>query len=116
MSDGGWIGVDLDGTLAKYDGFKGITHIGEPIPEMVGRVKSWLTQGRDVRVFTARASGGPLAILTVRKWTLTHIGQYLPVTNVKDMAMDELYDDRAVQVEKNTGRIVGYSTRGLLTP
>ena len=27
------IGVDLDGTLAKYDGWKGHNVIGEPIPE-----------------------------------------------------------------------------------
>ena len=29
--DKAWIGVDLDGTLARYDGWKGIEHIGEPI-------------------------------------------------------------------------------------
>jgi hypothetical protein len=34
-----WIGVDLDATLARYDGFKGETIIGEPIPLMVNRVK-----------------------------------------------------------------------------
>ena len=28
----GWIGVDLDGTLARYDGWRGIDHIGEPMP------------------------------------------------------------------------------------
>ena len=27
----GWYGFDLDGTLAKYDGWKGIDHIGEPV-------------------------------------------------------------------------------------
>ncbi len=26
----GWIDVDLDGTLAQYDGWKGVAHIGEP--------------------------------------------------------------------------------------
>lgn len=26
------IAVDLDGTLAKYDGWKGISHIGDPFP------------------------------------------------------------------------------------
>jgi hypothetical protein len=26
-----WIGVDLDGTLAQYAGFKGPEHIGDPI-------------------------------------------------------------------------------------
>jgi hypothetical protein len=34
----GWIGVDLDATLAKYDGWKSADHIGEPIPAMVDRV------------------------------------------------------------------------------
>jgi hypothetical protein len=31
----------------------------------------------------------------------------------KDYGMHELWDDRAVQVEKNTGRAIGRSTRGL---
>ena len=26
----GWIDVDLDGTLAQYNGSKGVEHIGEP--------------------------------------------------------------------------------------
>lgn len=28
----GWIGVDLDGTLAHYSGWSDPDHIGEPIP------------------------------------------------------------------------------------
>jgi len=35
-----WIGVDLDGTLAHYDGWKGPTHIGAPIHKMVQRVRA----------------------------------------------------------------------------
>jgi hypothetical protein len=35
------IGVDLDGTLAKYGEWRGVEHIGEPIPPMVDRVKGW---------------------------------------------------------------------------
>ena len=31
----GWIGFDLDGTLAKYDGWQGLDHIGEPIEAIV---------------------------------------------------------------------------------
>ena len=27
-----WIGVDLDGTLAEWDGWHGHQHVGEPIP------------------------------------------------------------------------------------
>jgi hypothetical protein len=54
MSTQGWIGVDLDGTLAHYDGWKGADHIGEPIPAMVERVKRWLAEGKTVKIFTAR--------------------------------------------------------------
>ena len=47
----GWIGVDLDGTLAEYHGWKGSEHIGSPLPAMLARVKTWLEQGIEVRVF-----------------------------------------------------------------
>jgi hypothetical protein len=143
----GWIGVDFDGTLAVYDGWNGADHCGEPIGEMVFRVKKWLSEGRDVRIFTARIS--PLdtcvrpgervrmsnaksaaaalamgvdpfrfdeavrAVRAIRQWCVAHVGRELPITNVKDYGMVELWDDRAVQVESNTGVVVGRSTRGL---
>lgn len=56
MKIAGWIGVDLDGTLAKYDQWRGVQHIGDPVPLMV---------------------------------------------------------DRAVQVEENTGVVIGRTRRGL---
>jgi len=105
----GWIGVDLDGTLARYDGWKGVEHIGEPVPAMLARVKRWLAEGKDVRIFTARVAGhrqGLAAEETRRyidEWCLKHLGQTLPVTNIKDFGMIELWDDRAVQVRMNTG-------------
>jgi hypothetical protein len=34
-------------------------------------------------------------------------GKTLKITNVKDRFMVELWDDRAVQVEHNTGKVVG---------
>lgn len=46
----GWIGVDLDGTLAHYDKWIGPEHIGEPIAPMVDRVRAWLGQGIEVRI------------------------------------------------------------------
>lgn len=36
----GWYAVDLDGTLAHYDGWRGEDHIGDPIPPMVERIKA----------------------------------------------------------------------------
>ena len=104
----GWIGVDLDGTLAKYDKWKGIEHIGEPIAPMVDRVKAWLKEGRRVKIVTARVSMGPgedrdMAMYYIHLWCHDCIGQPLPVTHEKDFAMLQLWDDRAIQVIPNTG-------------
>jgi len=52
----GWIGVDLDGTLAHYDKWAGPTEIGAPIAPMVNRVKAWLAAGLEVRILTARVA------------------------------------------------------------
>lgn len=126
----GWIGVDLDGTLAHYDQWRGIEHIGAPIAPMVERVKRWIAEGRAVKIFTARVDGGEVAVAAgdqngvahrdipavrrhIEAWCLQHLGAVLPVTNVKDYGMIELWDDRAVQVIANTGEPVGHSTRGL---
>lgn len=108
-SSSGWIGVDLDGTLAEYHEWEGIYHVGDPVPRMVERVKSWLEEGIEVRIFTARVGPGqsPFAIMTarivIRNWCLRHLGYALPVTATKDFAMIELWDDRAVHVVPNTG-------------
>jgi hypothetical protein len=142
----GWIGVDLDGTLAHYHGWKHVGHIGDPVPEMLDRVKRWLAEGYEVRIFTARIypagfsapgmSGretpsihgvafsrpgdrsvereADQAIDAVRAWVIEHVGVDLAITCIKDMAMLELWDDRAVQVHPNTGQPVGHSTRGLV--
>jgi hypothetical protein len=114
----GWIGVDLDGTLAEYDGWQGSDTIGAPVPAMVDRVKGWLVEGREVRIVTARAFPPTVATLTARRvvedWSLEHIGQALPVTCMKDFGMVELWDDRAVTVEANTGRALAPSKVELL--
>lgn len=108
----GWIGVDLDGTLAVYDHWRGIEHIGEPVAKMVERVKAWLAEGRRVKIFTARVceDGGAreaeAARAYIEAWSEKHIGRVLEVTNIKDFAMLELYDDRVRQVMFNTGELV----------
>lgn len=140
-SSDGWIGVDFDGTLADYSaGWQGPAVLGAPVPEMLARVKRWLADGREVRVFTARV--WPLtdvvteeytmyllhhinkpagnshreaveAALAIQQWTRVHFGRALPITCVKDLRMVELYDDRCVQVIANTGQLVGSSSRGI---
>lgn len=108
MGSRGWIGVDLDGTLAEYDNWRGVRHIGAPVPKMLERVKRWIEEGREVRIFTARAAtedAEELAMLTAAldAWCIEHIGKPLVITCKKDYGMVELWDDRAIQVHENTG-------------
>jgi hypothetical protein len=108
----GWIGVDLDGTLAHYDEWSSITSIGDPVPSMVQRVKAWLAQGITVKIFTARVAFPSDSEFTetqtryIQDWCKKHIGQELEITCMKDFAMLELWDDRCVQVLMNTGQPV----------
>lgn len=103
-----WIGVDFDGTLARTMAWGDFNdgRVGDPIWPMVYRVQEWLVEGRDVRILTARVGKGA----DVRKHTaaidafcLDNFGINLPVTCEKDFNMVELWDDKAVQVEVNTG-------------
>ncbi|MFC0283147.1 hypothetical protein ACFFJB_05920 [Camelimonas abortus] len=102
-----WIGVDLDGTLAHFDEWRGVGHIGAPIAPMMARVRRWLEEDREVKIFTARASvDEPLrseVIAHIHAWLERHGLPRLEVTCVKDLWMRELWDDRAVQVIPNTG-------------
>lgn len=108
----GWIGVDLDHTLAKYEsGMAGTGQVGEPIPLMVERVKARLSEGWEVRIMTARVNRMPgwdheAARKSIEEWCEEHLGQKLRVTNEKDFEMICLYDDRAVAVEPDTGRLL----------
>ncbi len=97
-----WIGVDLDGTLAVYDQWRGPDHIGDPVPLMVERVRNWIANDYKVKIFTARASD-PKQIPPVKAWLKRHHLPDLEVTCSKDFAMAELWDDRCVTVRKNTG-------------
>lgn len=54
----GWIGVDLDGTLAMHRAYCDSEPIGPPVPAMLDRVIAWLEQGIEVRILTARAMVG----------------------------------------------------------
>lgn len=99
------IAVDLDGTLAVHEEFNP-SLIGEPIPAMVERVKQWLNDGFRVVVFTARVSEGDAATMElVQNWITEHIGEPLDVTCRKTPDLEFLIDDKAVSVEKNTGKI-----------
>jgi len=96
-----WIGVDLDGTLAVHTNRAG-GPIGKPLPDMMRRVKSWLSKGKEVRIFTARADSA-VERAKVAKWLKDNGLPALAITNKKDWQMQELWDDRAVRVIRDKG-------------
>ncbi|HQQ64041.1 MAG TPA: hypothetical protein PLF22_10775 [Pseudomonadales bacterium] len=101
----GWIGVDLDGTLVQYDERRGTEVIGDVAEPMFRRVRAWMAEGVDVRLFTARATDSML-VSFLKPWLREHNLQDMPVTNRKDTGLMQLWDDRAVCVEKNTAQIL----------
>lgn len=133
---GRWIAVDLHGTLANHDATQvegDPYHIGVPIPAMVSRVKAWIAAGHEVRIFTAKIfplwkaeptlDPGRLSLRwceeytspyedaaafahAIDRWVLEHVGTRLTLTCVKDRHCRELWDDKAVPVEKDTGRLL----------
>ena len=116
-----WIGVDLDGTLATYEKWVAWNVFGNPIEPMVNRIKKWLAEGKEVKIFTARAAfladdGKMVCLVTgntfnkemitkaIQDWCDKVIVGWRPeVTATKDFNMIELWDDRAIQVIPNTG-------------
>ena len=97
-----WIGVDLDGTLARYES-KQFPKIGEPLYPMADYVRRVIREGQyDVKFFTARACD-PEQIPLVKAWLKENGFPDLEVTNAKDYYMEELWDDRAFRVGSNTG-------------
>lgn len=103
------IACDLDGTLAKYDGWKGIDHIGEVIPEVRAAIDSAQKQGDEVWIYTARVSEpkeAEIAGPVIHKWLVDNGIQFEGITAVKHKFFTQFWDDRALQVIKNQGIFV----------
>jgi hypothetical protein len=104
-----WIGVDLDGTLTNYTTWEEMgPTIGKPVPAMVERIRRWLAEGTyEVKIFTARACkdnwNQEKDFETIKALCVNLFGRELEITNQKDFAMAQLWDDLAVTVESNTG-------------
>lgn len=104
-----WIGFDLDGTLAEYNGWKGINNIGKPVKPMCDLIKKLHSEGTDVKIVTARVAPkedkdeSELARSFIEKWCEENLGFVPELTHEKDQLMETLYDDRATQVIPNTG-------------
>ena len=129
----GWYGFDLDGTLAKYDKWEGIDHIGEPVKPMVDLIRKMHDEGKVVKILTARVaprrledgtigeqftwltpapSSDPAAKYTatqyIQDWCeeVAQLGFIPEIVYQKDHLMLELYDDRVKQVVPNEGLLV----------
>jgi len=80
-------------------------------PRATKLTRTPLAHGKDVRIFTARVNPNHRGIDVIRArraieaWCERHFGQVLPVSYEKDRDMMLLSDDRARQVEHNTGRV-----------
>ncbi len=64
-----WTGFDLDGTLAEYDGWKGVSNIGVPVKPMCDLIKRLHDDGKAVKILTARVApkdGGDKKVPSLR--------------------------------------------------
>jgi hypothetical protein len=143
-ASGGWIGVDLDGTLFTYTEWVSWNAFGEPIRPMIERVQAWIKLNIGVRIVTARV-GLPIGqkypsgnwipddraynvcrvtgerfsdwmmVRAIGGHCLHHGLPRLLVQPHKDVDMIELWDDRAVQVIANTGRTLAEEHAAELT-
>ena len=115
-----WTGFDLDGTLAEYDGWKGIEYIGSPIKPMCDLIKKLHSDGKLVKILTARVAprkdgaDATLARQCIRKWCIENLGFVPDITHEKDALMERLYDDRVVQVIPDTGITIEEAARKVL--
>lgn len=102
-----WIAVDFDGTLTD-ESVASYPQVGPPVWSMVNRVKAWLAAGRNVKIFTARLAQNTVAeeleqVRLIDDFCDSVGLPHLPITNRKDQHCVQLWDNRAVSVESNTG-------------
>ena len=102
-----WVGVDLDGTLAKWEKWCSPDEVGKPINAMVRRIKKLRLLGYRVKILTARATPpcDPGTINAIQDWCESVFGERFEVTHAKDYDLKWFYDDRAVEIVNNTGEL-----------
>lgn len=108
------VAVDLDGTLARWnpDDDYDPSKIGSPVKPMVERVKKMIEDGHEVVIHTARV-GSDGSFPHIKAWLRENGLGDLRITNKKEPEMSHFYDDRAVAVERNTGKILGGEEPGM---
>lgn len=105
--------VDLDGVLAKYDGWQGVDHIGDPLPDAV-RLTQELSKFADVVIFTTRCNPEvnkpehtSLLVSRVRRWLDKHGFEYADIyCGIGKPIASAYIDDRAIQYRPQDGHLV----------
>jgi hypothetical protein len=82
-----------------------LSSVGRPVKAILKRIRAWREAGWEVRLITARACD-PDCLPEVRKWLKRRKLTDMPITNRVDRYCVEIWDDRAIQVERNTGNPV----------
>ncbi len=101
------VAIDLDGTIAEYQpGYAKRKHIGEPIKPIMDLAKKLDERGQEVIIFTARVHDKS-HVPSIKAWLKKHGLGHLKITNIKTPDIAMIIDDRAVQVERNTGKMLG---------
>ena len=105
------IAIDLDGTLALYDGWEGSDKIGDPVPAMVDIMLHHIRNGEECVIFTARVSGddkeeAEMAEYHIRNWLAKNDLPQLKITCIKEKAFRIFYDDRAIRIAHNEGKMI----------
>lgn len=92
-----WIGFDLDGTLAHDTPFRyDDTVIGTPIEAVASAARRLIAEGKDVRLFTARAyNASPEVLRAMEGWCEKCLGKKIPIQAHKDNELLYFFDDRA---------------------
>lgn len=81
----------VDTPLRKDD-----TVIGQPIPVVTAIARQFIAEGKDVRIFTARAYHMNEATKqAIEDWCELHLGKVLPIQAHKDSELLYFFDDRA---------------------
>lgn len=97
------VAVDVDGVLAKYDGWKGVDHIGDPLPGAVEFTRA-LSEICDVLVYTTRCceeinkpEKAHLLVNRVRAWLDRHGFAYAEIWSGQGKPIAVAYiDDRGI--------------------
>lgn len=102
------LAVDLDGTLLKYDRFRGLDHFGEPVEGMVELLLKVREAGWDIVIWTVREKS-VIMIEHLLKYNVPYdyINHYpWPNGGSEKVSADVYLDDRAIRFEGKTNGLL----------